>query len=472
MFRRSALLAALAASLAVPAAAHASPTMEVGVADDRLLFESPEQAASTVADWQAAGVDTIRIIARWGAVAPAANDIAPPAGFDPANPDDPRYDWRALDRAVGEVTGAQMRVLLTVTGWGPIWGSRFPAKRNPRWKPDPQRFAQFATAVARRYGASVDRYIVWNEPNVAQWMQPQSQCSQRGTCTPSAPHQLRRIYEAAEPAIRAADPGAQVMIGALAPRGTSGASQNANLRPLAFLRALGCVDGRYRKVRTGACRGFTPVTADLLAFHPHGLKMAPTTHDPVRDDAQLGDVGRLASVVDRIQRAGGIRVRGASRLPFWFDEYAYQTNPPDRVLGVSPALQATYLQQAAYLAWTNPRVRGLAWYVWRDEPLAGSTGGWQSGLRYVDGRAKPALAVFPQPFWALRKDSRTIRVWGQVRPGDAHSVMIERRSGAAWRTVATLTTDARGGFLRDLRTSGGTFRFRWESGTSASRSVR
>ena len=45
-------------------------------------------------------------------------------------------------------------------------------------------------------------------------------------------------------------------------------------------------------------------------------------------------------------------------------------------------------------------------------------------------RAKPALAVFPRPFWAFRRDRRTVRLWGQIRPGGRHTVTIERRSGS------------------------------------------
>jgi hypothetical protein len=469
MPRCTAVLAAVAACLALSASASASSGYEVGIADDRLLFSGVEQAAAAVAEWRAAGVDAVRIFARWGAVAPAPDAVTPPSGFDGRDPG--AYDWRAVDRAVDAVRGAGMRVVLTVTGWGPVWGSEFPGQRNPRWKPSPRLFADFAAAVATRYGDRVDRYVVWNEPNVALWMQPQSVCSSRGSCTPFAPHHYRRIFRAAAPAIRAADPGAQVMIGALAPRGTSATSANANLRPLAFLRALGCVNARYRRVRTGACASFAAPAADLLAYHPHGLKLSPSTPDPVRDQAHLADLGRLTTVVDRITAAGGLRVRGATRFPLYLDEYAYQTRPPDRVLGVSTAAQASYLAQSAYLAWSHPRVRGLAWYVWRDEPLAGGTGGWQSGLRFVDGAAKPALAVFPKPFWAARRDRRTVRLWGQVRPGGAHAATIERRSGSSWRAVATVTTGADGAFRRDVRT-GGTYRFRSEAGTSASRTVR
>ena len=473
MIRRS-LLTALALLAATAAPAAASSALEVGVADDRLLFADDESAQRTVEEWNASGVDVVRVFARWGLHAPANDALDKPDGFDGADPDDPRYDWRGLDRAVDAVTGAGLGVVLTVTGWGPVWGSEFPVKRNPRWKPDPKEFAQYATAVAKRYGNRVDRYILWNEPNIALWLQPQSSCTSKGRCTPYAPHHYRRLYRAAEPALRAADPGAQVMAGTLAPRGTSGSSQNANLRPMPFIRALGCVNARYRKVRSGQCRRFRPLTADLFAYHPHGLKLAPDAPDRVDDQAHLADLSEVTSALDRVQRAGGLRVRGASRLPLYLDEYAYQTRPPDRVLGVSASTQSRWLQQSAYLAWRHPRVRGLAWYVWRDEPLGGGGAGWQSGMRYADGKAKPALADFPRPFWAHRVKRRTARLWGQVRPGEGTTVTIERRSGSGWVAVATVRTDARGAFRRDVRIGRTTtFRFRADGvGASDRRTVK
>ena len=467
------VLAAVAVAGLGPGAsrAAAAPSMEIGVADDRLLFAHPDLAAATADEWRASGVDVVRIFARWGAFAPSPSARTRPAGFDPANPDDPGYDWRALDRAVGTVTAAGLRVMLTVTGWGPVWGSEFPVRRNPRYTPDPARFADFATAVARRYGGAVDRYVMWNEPNVAQWLQPQAACT-RSRCVPYAPHHYRRLARAGAAAVRAADPGAEILVGSLAPRGTSGRATNGNTRPLTFLREMGCVTRSYRRTRSGRCRGFSPVSADGLAYHPHGLRLSPTQPDRVPDQAQLADIGQVISATDRITRAGGIDARGG-RLPLWLDEYAYQTRPPDRILGVSPSLQSRWMQQGSYLAWRNPRVRNLTWYVWRDEPVGPGGGGWQSGLRYRSGRAKPALAAFAHPFWAFRRKPRTARLWGQVRPGGATSVTIERRSGGAWRPVAQLQTDAWGGFRRDVRiTRTTTFRFSWDGGHSGGRTVR
>ncbi len=77
MIRRAVLLAGTAL-LAAAAPTAAAPHM-VGIEDERLLLHSPERAAQAVAQWQAAGIDVVRIHARW-------NDLAPggrrrPAGF-------------------------------------------------------------------------------------------------------------------------------------------------------------------------------------------------------------------------------------------------------------------------------------------------------------------------------------------------------------------------------------------------------
>ena len=465
------LLLTLLFLLAAAAPAAASKTMEVGVADDRLMLGTPESAAGAIADWKAAGVDSVRIVARWGVYVPDEASRTAPEGFDGSDPNDPRYKWEALDRAIGMADGAGLRIMLTITGWGPVWGSEFPVKDNPRFKPDPAKFAAFASAVAKRYGGMVDRYIVWNEPNVTLWFQPQSQCV-RKKCTPYSPHHMRRILRAADPAIRKADPGAKILVGALAPRGTSGSSPNAALRPLAWLRTFGCVSRKYKKVRSSYCRGFKPASADGLAYHPHGLKLAPNQADRVPDQAQLADLSQVTSTVDRVVRAGGIKARGTKRLPLYLDEYAYQTKPPDRVLGVSASQQARYMAQSAYLAWKNPRVKNFTWYVWEDEPENAAGGGWQSGVKYLSGKRKPAFAVFPSPFWAERAKRGVARLWGQVRPGGSTSVTIERKSASSWKRVASVSTDSRGAFTRTVRiTKSTTFRFTWDGGASAARAV-
>ncbi|MEA2289673.1 MAG: hypothetical protein QOD55_1670 [Solirubrobacteraceae bacterium] len=469
------LTAALAGLLAPPA--HAARDVDVGIADDRALLWEPDatRAAQTVAAWQATGIDTVRLFAQWGVIAPGRDDPLPPAGLDQSDPGDPRYDWRNLDRAVGLVRAAGMRVMLSVTGPGPLWASARPAERNRRVRPRPDLFARFARAVALRYGRDVERYIVWNEPNIPLWIQPQFTCRGR-RCTPYAPHLYRRLVQAAWSAIHAVDGDARVLAGALAPRGQNPRSRNAIMRPLPFLRAMGCVGARGQRVRTGPCRGFHPAPADGIAYHPHGVLRAPDIPNPNVDEAALADLPRLKRQLDVIQARNGLRnTRGRTRpLDLYFTEYGYQTRPPDPRDGVRPAQQAKWLQQAAFLAWRDPRVRNITQYEWRDEPLSGGVAGWQSGLRFVDDRPKPALRGFPQPFWADQAPrSRLARLWGQVRPGDAHTVTVQRRSpgSARWTAVRSLRTDSRGVFTMRVRvTRRLDYRFTWRpEGSAAAR---
>jgi hypothetical protein len=447
-------------TLAPAAAAHAGPG-EIGIADDRILMPGGPLADRAVAEWSANGVDTVRIFALWSRIAPARQ----PRGFDPDNPNDPNYQWFFLDNAIARVRAAGMTVTVNVTGPGPVWTSASPRRRRGAYRPRPAAYAAFAKAVALRYGASVDRYILWNEPNISVWLAPQASCTRRG-CTPVAPHLYRALVRAAYPAIKRSDSRAQVVIGALSPRGQRLRSANTVMRPLLFLRQFGCRSDGWRRLRTGGCRGFRPATGDGFAIHPYSGRSAPERPHRNADDVGLAQISNLTRTLDRLQRRRAIRST-TRRLGIYIDEYGYQTRPPDPVGGVRPGTQDAWLQRAAYMAWRHPRVRLFTQYLWRDEPRNGRNfGGWQSGLRFTNGRAKPSLAHFDTPF-AL--DVRRGRLWGQVRPGGRHTVTVERRRfGGSWRRLAVVTTDSRGYWTRRERLRGVTaYRFRADGRVSA-----
>ena len=120
-------------------------------------------------------------------------------------------------------------------------------------------------------------------------------------CTPAAPGIYRRIANKAIPAIKAGDPGADVYFPALASSGAAVIKRGRdNLKPLPFLRALGCVDAKYRPERRSAyCRtGFKPVDGGGIAYHPHSTLRAPDQSDPDRDKAAFADIPRLFAAVD------------------------------------------------------------------------------------------------------------------------------------------------------------------------------
>ena len=475
--RAGAALIVAALALAGPvASAHAAPGTEVGMEDERLLLSEPARAPAVVVDWAAAGVDVVRIHARWIAVSPGDDSRRRPAGFDVGDHRDPGYDWGALDAAVNLVRAAGMRPTLTVTGPGPLWSSRNPGLREVRYKPDPQLFARFARAVAMRYGDRVNRYMIWNEPNQSGWLQPQSTCPRRRVCFPVAPHLYRGLVRAARPVLEAADPGAQVLLGELAPIGGPAISSRTPIAPLPFLRAMACVDARYRPLRGGACAGFKPASADAFGYHPHGVRNGPERPNPDRDEAQIADLPRLLTALDRLTRRGRIGApRG--RFDLYLTEFGYQTSPPDHLAGISLGLQSRFLQQAAYVAWRHPRVRNVTQYQWRDEPVTfrgrgkPSYAGWQSGLRFVDDRPKPAMATFRAPFVVdLPPGRRRARLWGQVRPGAGRrdvTLLRLRRGGRRFEPIAELRTDANGYWSREMtveRTA--KYRFAWTDRTA------
>ncbi len=462
---------ALALALFAPAAS-ASSDMQVGIADDGVTQRLPQLAPNTIRDWKNVGVDVTRVLAIWEYVAPAKDAATAPAGFDASNPDDPAYDWAALDATIDLLLERGIEPIVSITGPGPIWASQFPTRRNGRYKPDPEKFGQFASAVAQRYGSRVNRYIIWNEPNLPNWLQPQFSCSGK-RCKPASPALYRELWKAAVPKVREANPGAAVYLGSTASRGDNPRSANSSMRPLLWLRSLGCINRSFRRDNsTAGCRSAGTISADGISYHPHTRVAPPTVRLKNPDEAAIADTGRILKTVDAMQRAGTVENHAApgQRFNLYYTEWGYQTNPPDPFSGVSFAEQSAWLQEGAYMAWRQPRVKLLVQYLWRDDPVRdkgqgpNAYSGWQSGLYLYDGRAKPSRKTWPQPFWAtLPRGSREATLWGQVKPGGAHEVTVESRTGrGSFRSLTKVTTDASGYFVLRTPVSGKrSFRFTW-----------
>ena len=154
-------------------------------------------------------------------------------------------------------------------------------------------------------------------------------------------------------------------------------------------------------------------------------------------------------------RLGRIR----AGLPIYYTEFAFQTDPPDDVLGVSLGLQAQYLAESLYKTYRDPRVYGLAQYLLRDDP---GLQGFQSGLRFVDGRPKPSLKDYPFPIFAERRGG-FVTVFGQLRvaPNGARipvQVQVRRRGDRQFRTLRTVTTNSRGFVAARVASRSGTWR--------------
>ncbi|HWT24303.1 MAG TPA: hypothetical protein VN213_12435, partial [Solirubrobacteraceae bacterium] len=466
--RATAAAAAVVGVLALPAAAHSAPAQESIVEDELHMLESgPEARVRALDDARALGADTIRANVLWGRLAPASGDRQMPAGFDGANPAAyPPGTWDALTELVAGAEARGLSVILTVTGAGPAWASRCRGSiaKLRTCRPRPRLFGDFVRAVGAQF-PQVKRWSIWNEPNQPGWLSPQY-ARVRGVTVPVAAGLYRSLARAAIAALQATGHGAdQILLGETAPVGrTTGPLARRPVAPEFFLRELFCIDGQGRRLRgrTARQRGCTPYPRFAVsgyAHHPYGRSAASAPGGPV-SPGEIGILtsGRLKRVLDQAARAGRI----PRRLPIFYTEHGYQTRPPEPV-GVSLARQAAYINQSDWIAFRDSRIRSVAQYKLVDDP---DLAGFQTGLRFLSGRAKPAYAAYRLPIWVTRRGSR-LTIYGQVRPADgvAGPVAIQRqaRRGRPFRTIRTVNVRSlRGHFTTRVPARPGVYRLNWQ----------
>jgi len=427
------------------------PPVATIVQDDaELLHRSPQRIAATLDDLRSLGVDWVRVTAGWSEIAPAARSFRRPAGFDATDPTQyPPGAWSALDRVYEMARARGLRASIDIAFWAPRWAVRAPGPRPDRERAwiAPADYADFAQAVATRYPRAV-AFTVWNEPNHNAFMLPQWELD-GGVWRPSWPHRYRELVQAAVPRIKAAAPRALALIGATSSVGSEhGTSENERMAPLTFLREMACVDARLQPLNRPECRDFQALPGDGWSHHPYSLDLPPWEPDPRADDVRMADLGRLTSLLHRLHDAG----RTAADLPLYLTESGYQTAPPDPTWDVSLDDQSRWLAEGEQIARREPTLRSVAQFLVRDLPerpgpsLRIRWRDYQSGLRFQDGRPKPAHASFALSLVARRAAPERVEFWGLVRAGDGRretSISV-LEPGGRWRAIARPRTLADG----------------------------
>ena len=260
------------------------------------------------------------------------------------------------------------------------------------------------------------RWIVWNEPNQRRWLLP-----------PSPVAYVTKLLNPGGAAIKSVIPKASIGGGATAPRGASG-----GMSPVDFMRGMG---------RAGA-------HLDAYAHHPHPLSPAETPFTGGCSWCRTISMATLDRLVDETRAVFGSRTR------IWLTELGYQTNPPDKILGVTWAKQARFVAEAQLRAYEASRVDLLVQYLVRDEPKLGA---WQSGLETVAGKVKPAMASFTLPLAQVSRTGLATTLWGQIRTGTgARPYVLQRRTNGRWVRVGLgAETNMRGYFERTVRAGPG-----------------
>jgi hypothetical protein len=440
------LILALLALLAVPAAAQASPRQVMTFEAPAELYDDARRDA-TLDEIRAFGVTQVRQLVYWQTFAPGPNRRRKPR-FNASDPDS--YPALArVDRLIAAAEQRGIKVILTPTGPVPRWATA--RKKGNLDRPSPKQFGQFVTALARRYGAQVDTWSIWNEPNQPQFLMPQYRKGR-----PYSPGHYRKLYQAAYRAIRGVRENRRdkILIGETSPRG------NENIvHPLTFLRGMACLNDRYRKTRSCA-----RLRTDGYAHHAYTTRIGPRFVPSDKNDVTIGVLDRLVNALDRAGRAGGL----PRRLKIYLTEFGIQSEP-DRISGVSYERQPAYYAIAEHMAYVNPRVALFSQYLMRDDAPREEGyrfRGFESGLRRFGGERKPAYRAFPNPL-AVERYGRTDVLWGLIRPQSGVTrVTIEvRRPGKRnWRVLRRLNTTSRGVYgLRSRHRNGQAYRVRWTS---------
>lgn len=343
-----------------------------GIYDEsEILYGNPDQTFPIL---KQLGTEAIRVNLYWGGRFGAS--LGRPA--NPLDPEDPNLDWSLYDRVVQFAARNGIAVYFSVYGT-PGWanGSRGLNVPPTRMKD----LENFVYVAATRYGGryltpqlvrlpAVRHWIAWNEPNNPVFLRQQFK-RVGGRYVIQSARDYAKICNAVVTGVRRARPEAltsKVACGVTAPRGNNRAtSSRASVAPLQFARAM----------KAAGAKGF-----NAYAHHPYyGSKTETPTTPPRTNAITLGNIDVLIREVTRLW--GGKRI--------WITEYGYQTNPPDKVFGVSPKLQARYMAQAYALAKRHPRIDTFFWFLLKDERRLG---GWQSGLYTAGGVKKPAFNTF------------------------------------------------------------------------------
>ena len=374
------MAAALAVAVAVVLAptASASQSLRIGIFDDGVvLYGEPDLVFPQL---QKTRTQLLRVNLWWSG---PGISVATRKPKRPADPNDPAYNWDTYDRTVRFSIVNGIIPIFSIIGTPP-WAN---AAKGWNVAPTNARDLQnFAAAAQKRYSGTfvnadgvvlprVSLWMAWNEPNNPVFLKPQYR-RVGTTWTIQSGRDYAKLCNAVVSGIKSVQRTSKVACGATGPRGNNNPnSSRPSVSPIPFLRAM----------KAGGAKGF-----DAYAQHPYYGSPAetPSTKPPPGLRGQpptavtLGNIDVLMGELDRLY---------GRQMRVWVTEYGYQTNPTDRIFGVTWSKQAAYLAQAVSIVRANPRIDMFLWFLLRDEQRLS---GWQSGLMTYDGKRKPSFAAF------------------------------------------------------------------------------
>ena len=309
-----------------PTAEIVSAPSTIGIADSGLYGETQAQIDQTLDTLQSIGVQDVRVFVPWIFVEPAQGT----------------YNWSYLDMVMQAAAARNMGVMAEIAST-PTWAGSSTSITGAG-TPDPATYASFAAAVAKRYGSTISAYEIWNEPNYVLSSDPIDATA------------YAALLKAAYPAIKAIDPTATVIAGAL---GSVISFGSITLDPVTFVKQM---------LAAGAAGYF-----DALSFHPYQESLPFSSGAGVANSP----LTQLNSIYQLLQQYGD------GNLKIWISEFGASTND------VSQQTQADLIKNLLD-TWQTLAYAGPAFIYTAQDGVPGADG---YGIYNADWTPKLAVAV-------------------------------------------------------------------------------
>jgi hypothetical protein len=452
------LLLAAASLLALPTTAGA---VTYGVESNAELVNSNRtyaQRTQTIARMHAQGARLVRINVGWNELAAGCGGQSPTTL---RNHGAACYDWSVFDQVVQLATDRDMQVLVSISR-APTWlhGSSNPSwlgATSQQWQRTVVHYEAVMFAAARRYRAGselghVRLWTVWNEPNSNTYFAPLVTRSQQLL----GPARYAQLLARSAVALKSANSFALVAAGPTGPTGG-----RYGIKPITYVARVQTVLPRYLPGVGSAERRWI----DAWAHNPYpGTNIAPS-RGTIRSPA-VG-MTNVADLLRQLDRSPITRGR-----PIWATEFGYQTNPPDRLLGISPPLQGRYLAESFdWLARTG-RIPIAVWYGFVDGDLPDD---WQSGTHFASGQRKVSYFWYQRPISVpvdrIRRGS-SVRVWARSMVNPRATRIAWSTNGRTWRLLPLRGRRADRSQVQSVRLSTTTWFATWDGRRGPARVVR
>ena len=227
------------------------------------------------------------------------------------------YVFGELDNIVRDVNARGLNLVISIAK-SPDWATG----GKPGLPNDPQDFGRFMQAMAKHYQGQVRGYEIWNEENLI------------GESGELSPQRYFDLLKAAYAGVKAGDPNAVVILGALTPTGVH--DPNLAQEDTVYLESL------YR-INNGEIRNYY----DVLGSHPYGYNNPPDTMWPDNPSTAHEFTTHGQFYFRRVENQRSVMENfGEGGKQIWVTEFGWCSD--FREGGYNECVQNTYDLQAQY----------------------------------------------------------------------------------------------------------------------------